>query len=150
MTPEEARRIIQSLADGYDPLSGEQFPPDSVLQHPDVIRALCTAALALQPSAALRPKRLSAHGSAPANQGKPWTALEDKQLCDAFDAQTPIKQLATQHQRTFGAIESRLARLGKEVPPPAPVVSTRTYPPYAPRSQPTNRNASQITAHVDG
>jgi hypothetical protein len=35
MTPEEARRIIQSLADGCDPISGEQFPADSVLQHPN-------------------------------------------------------------------------------------------------------------------
>lgn len=142
MSPDEARRIVQSLADGRDPISGDEFPEDSVLQHPDIVRALCTAALALQPSALAHPKRFSgSHGTAPGNQGKPWTVLENQQLCDAFDKQTPTTQLAKTHQRTVRAIEARLIRLGKVVPPPAPVSSTRTYPLYVPRSQPTKRNA---------
>src|SRR4051812_25702873 len=120
MSPDEARRIIQSLADGRDPISGEDFPADSPLQHPDVVRALCTAALALLPSAQLRPKRLP-HGTAPGNQGKPWTALEDQQLCDGFYRHTPVRQLAKHHQRTLRAIEARLERLGKVVPPLEPV-----------------------------
>src|SRR4051794_22454929 len=124
MKPDEARPIIQSLADGCDPITGEQFPADSVLQHPDVIRALCAAALALKPSG-LRPKGLDIRDRARANHGKPWSAVEDEQLCDAFEARTSIKQLATRHQRTVGAIESRLAKLGKAVPEPAAVTSAR-------------------------
>ena len=142
MSPDEAHRIIQSLADGRDPFSREVFPAGSVLQHPDVVRALCTAALALQASPLPGPKRFSAaHGTAPANQGKPWTALEDQQLCAAFDTRTPIRELSKQHQRSVGAIESRLARLGKVVPPPEPPSSTRIYPLYVPRTKPTDRSA---------
>lgn len=32
--------ILQALADGVDPVSGEMFPPDSPYQQPEVIRAL--------------------------------------------------------------------------------------------------------------
>ena len=139
MTLTEAQRIIQSLADGCDPFTGTRLPSDSVLQHPDVIRALCTAALTLKPTPQ-RTGRISS--TTPANQGKPWTALEDKQLCDAFDAKTPIRQLAAQHQRTTGAIKTRLGRLGRVVPPPEPVTSTRTYPLYVPRTKlPNERSA---------
>src|SRR4051794_21599265 len=123
MPPDEARRIIQSLADGCDPISGEEFPADSGLQHPDVVRALCTAALALQRS--VKQCRMDiAHGTGPTNRGKPWTALEDQQLCDSFDRRTPIREIAKEHQRTRGAIEARLERLGKDLSPPQPITST--------------------------
>ena len=54
--------------------------------------------------------------NAPANHGKTWTEVEVKQLADAYDAQTPIPELATSHQRSVGAIEARLMKLGKLAP----------------------------------
>lgn len=52
----------------------------------------------------------------PINHGKPWTPIEDKRLCEGFEAQTPIPELAKRHQRGVGGIESRLAKLGKLSP----------------------------------
>ncbi len=47
MDPLTARRIIESLADGLDPFTGQGIGPDSPLQSPDVVRALQTALIAL-------------------------------------------------------------------------------------------------------
>lgn len=112
MDPSEALRIIQALADGVDPHTGEVFPDDSPYQHPQVLRALFSAVRALErlEERKRREKRL------PDNAGKPWNEGEDKVLCEGFDAGLTIAQLAQNHRRTEGAIQSRLEKLGK-VPP---------------------------------
>lgn len=46
-----------------------------------------------------------------AKQGSPWTADEDNRLKEAFTNGTKISQLAKDHQRTSGAIRSRLKKL---------------------------------------
>ncbi len=51
--------------------------------------------------------------STPPNAGKPWNKEEDEALIRAFDAGTPIQVLATKHERTTGAITSRLLRHGR-------------------------------------
>ena len=125
MTAAEAHRIIQALADGNNPVSGGRLPDGTLYQHPDVIRALFTAAQSLERSV----QRATTRSSGPPNTGKPWTDIEDKQLCDAYDARTPITTLAKLHQRSIGGIEARLARLGK-LPP-----EQRTI--YTPKSNAT-------------
>ena len=47
------------------------------------------------------------------NAGKPWESQDDKRLCRLFDGEIKIKDIATDMQRTPGAIRSRLKRLGK-------------------------------------
>lgn len=47
MEASEALRILEALADGMDPESGEVFPSDSPYRRPDVTSALFTAARAL-------------------------------------------------------------------------------------------------------
>ncbi len=49
----------------------------------------------------------------PASAGKPWDRVEDDQLIASFESGMSIKELALKHQRTAGAIQSRLIRLGK-------------------------------------
>ena len=51
--------------------------------------------------------------------GKP-VYTEDGFLGQAFDAGLSIAQLANEHQRSEGAIRSRLARLGKLAPRTTP------------------------------
>jgi len=106
----EAVRIIQALADGVDPHSGEVFPQDSPYQHPQIVRALFYAADALRRVEAA-PRR---EQSLPEKAGQAWDEREDKQLCEGFDKGLTIRELAEQHQRTAGAIQARLEKLGKQ------------------------------------
>jgi hypothetical protein len=48
--------------------------------------------------------------------GKPWDGEEDESLVADFESGTAIAELAQMHQRTEGAIRSRLLKLGKLVP----------------------------------
>ena len=119
MEKQAALKIIQQLANGIDPHSGEVFRPDSPYQHPDTVRALFIALRALEGETqpAHRP-RAAGNENAPQNAGKPWSGDEDQALASAFDAGKKIPELAAQHQRSRFAIETRLAKLGK-IPPPA-------------------------------
>jgi len=112
MTPGEALRIVQSLADGRCPVTGRQLPAESPYQQADVVRALHVAIRALEHLQRLenRKKRL------PERAGRPWTLAEDEQLCAGFAAGKSIQELARIHQRTQGAIQSRLEKLGKLTP----------------------------------
>jgi hypothetical protein len=109
MQTTEALKILQALADGVDPGTGEVFPPESPYQHPQVVRALMTAIRALE----MQQERERKARSLPGNAGKPWDDGEQERLCRDFDGGTSIKELAVRHGRTEGAIESRLVKLGK-------------------------------------
>jgi hypothetical protein len=111
MTPAEAKQIIEVLAGGVDPATGEVLPDDSPLSSPHVIRALFIAAKALELMAAAKPARPAA--ATPGNAGKSWTEEEDQRLAAGFDAGTPVDALARTHERTTGAINSRLVKLGR-------------------------------------
>ena len=118
MTPEEAKQIIDVLASGVDPATGEVLPEDNALNSPHVIRALFIASKALERMAA-KPARPSA--AAPGKAGKPWSEDEDQRLLAGFDAGTPVAALALAHERSSGAITSRLERLGRlQLPQPKP------------------------------
>jgi hypothetical protein len=43
METNQAAEIIQQLADGVNPCTGERFPPDSPYQQADTVRALYLA-----------------------------------------------------------------------------------------------------------
>lgn len=114
MEKQAALKILQQLANGVDPHTGEVFPADSPYQHPDTIRALFFALHALETRPA---SRQPAGEGAPENAGKPWPEDEDKALASAFDAGRQIPELAAQHKRTRAAIQARLVKLGKIEPP---------------------------------
>ncbi|HET7627926.1 MAG TPA: hypothetical protein VFK44_06000 [Bacillales bacterium] len=109
MDAKEAKTIVSFLADGTDPQSGEIYPQDSPYQQPETIRALFVALKGLErlERYELRMKNL------PQNAGNPWTEDEEDQLLKAFDEGVSVKDLAARHERTMGAIHSRLVNLGK-------------------------------------
>jgi hypothetical protein len=118
MTPEEAKQIIDVLAAGVDPATGEVLPEDNALNSPHVIRALFIASKALERIVA-KPARSGA--AATGKAGKPWSEDEDQRLLVSFDAGTPVSALALAHERSSGAITSRLVRLGRlQLPAKAP------------------------------
>lgn len=110
MTPEEAKQIIDVLAAGVDPATGEVLPEDNALNSSHVIRALFIASKALERMMA-KPARPSA--AAPGKAGKSWSEDEDQRLLAGFDDGTPVATLALAHERSSGAITSRLVRLGR-------------------------------------
>jgi hypothetical protein len=109
MDTSEAARVLEALAEGVDPSTGEVFTPDSPYQNPQVIRALFLAIRALEGK---REDKQSKRNF-PENAGKAWDASEDELLCKRFDAGTSVSQMAREHKRTEGAIRARLVRLGK-------------------------------------
>jgi hypothetical protein len=107
MTPAQAQEIIKGLAGGLDASTGEVLPEGGPLSHPHVIRALFMAAQALEQAAA------KAARPVPGNAGKPWSEEEDQRLMAAFDGGTSVAELARAHERSRGAITSRLMRFGR-------------------------------------
>lgn len=109
MSPLEAKKIIEALANGIDPETGEVLPAQGTFNSPQVIRALFVAGKALEKAA----KRAERDNSLPGNAGRSWSDEEDKELLAIFDSGTPVKAIAEKHGRTQGAIAARLVRLGK-------------------------------------
>ncbi len=109
MDKSEGLKILQQLADGIDPYTGERLPEQSPYNHPQTVRALYHAIIAIKKmkvdAAAIHPHLV--------NAGTPWEQAEDEQLKEAFDQGMSIKELANKHLRTVGAIEARLVKLGK-------------------------------------
>ncbi|MCX2496227.1 hypothetical protein OQX63_22215 [Pedobacter sp. PF22-3] len=94
------REVLQALAAGIDPVTGEVFPADSPYNQPQIIRALFFAINELE---ALAEK---------GNQGLAWNEQEDNLLTQRFSEGIKITQLAKLHSRTYGAIKARLLKLG--------------------------------------
>lgn len=108
MELQSARQIIDTLAQGIHPVTGEAMPDDSPYNAPPVIRALFTVSQALD--APVKPPKARA---LPPNAGKPWTAEDDQQLREAFGQGADVPQLAQTFGRSRWAVESRLVKLGQ-------------------------------------
>ncbi|MEO5669369.1 MAG: hypothetical protein ABIR26_01645 [Ramlibacter sp.] len=108
-----ARQIIDTLAQGVHPVTGEVMPDESPYNAPPVIRALMAVSEALERVPAARAPR-----ALPANAGKPWTPADDEKVGAAFSAGANLSQLARDLGRTPFAVETRLVKLGKLPPLP--------------------------------
>lgn len=136
MEKQAALHIVQALAQGIDPHTGETFPASGPYQHPDTVRALFEAAHALAALTALTDLPAAPSGAASGtgddtaigaprnaargaheNAGKPWSDAEDQALAAGFDAGKTLGELAGQHRRSRVAIQARLVRLGRMEPP---------------------------------
>jgi hypothetical protein len=105
MELEHVISILESLANGIDPATDLEIP-DAAFRTPEVIRALFAAAKLLQhtePPARVRP----------AAAGARWTDTEDAEVCKEYEAGTSFMEIARKHNRTSGAIMSRLVKLGR-------------------------------------
>lgn len=111
MELQSARQIIDTLAQGIHPVTGEAMPQDSPYNAAPVIRALFTASQALEGAATAKPARGTR--AAPVNAGKPWSPEEDAALGAGFDRGDDPKAMAESLGRTRFGIEQRLIKLGK-------------------------------------
>ena len=112
MEKSKAIDILKLLADGVHPATGEQLDKDHVINEPEVIRALNSAVETL----VSEEKKIMRQRDLPKRVGKPWSENEDKALIKAFDSGLSLNDLVAKHQRTRGAIRTRLIRLGKIAP----------------------------------
>lgn len=96
MEPDRAIEIVQALADGVDPYSGDRFPSGSPYQQADTVRALH---LALEGLTKLR---------------RAWTEDEEREFLREFDDKLDVEEIAAKHERTKGAIWARLEKLGRD------------------------------------
>lgn len=152
MDHDRAKDILRSLADGRNPATGEQFPPNSPYQQADTVRALFMAVDAIDNSARRARRQAMRQECAAVNTGSPerrpidpnrpklgtaWSPAEESQLREEFAARKPIPEIASTHGRTTGGITARLVKLGLiEAPtpnragqPPRPLPS---HPPTEP------------------
>lgn len=114
MEKEHALKILNALANGVHPATGEVFAADNAYQHPDTVRALFEAVRAMEgarPAAAAGAERKT--GDVPANTFVRWTPDEEGRLAAGFDAGKTSAELAKLHNRSRAAIEARLLKLGK-------------------------------------
>lgn len=107
MNLESARQIIDTLAQGIHPVTGECMPEDSPYNAPPIIRALFAVSQALDLHE--EPRK----AAPPSYSGKPWDDEQDSRLIDGFDRGDELKTLAASLGRTRFAIEQRLVKLGK-------------------------------------
>ena len=112
MEKEQALKILNALANGVHPATGEIFAADSAYQHPETVRALFEAVRALEGS---RPATSADRntGDMPANTFVRWTREEEERLAAGFDAGRTTAELAKAHNRSRAAIEARLLKMGK-------------------------------------
>ena len=105
----ESLKILRLLADGIDPYTGEILPEHSPYQQPQTVRALFYAIMALEGTK----ENTQRAATELIKAGKSWESIEDDQLKAEFDSGMSIREIAHKHQRTSGAIQSRLVKLGK-------------------------------------
>lgn len=116
MEREHALKILNALANGVHPATGEVFSADSPYQHPDTVRALFEAVRmveggAAKPASAPATERKTSE--VPANTFVRWSLEEEVRLAAAFDAGKTTAELAKLHNRSRAAIEARLLKMGK-------------------------------------
>ena len=107
MDLEHSKTVIEALASGIDPTTGELLPENHVCNNVEVVRALYSLLQAVDKSKSKNDK------NKPENAGKPWTEDDDKTLCEMFEKHETIKNMSEYFKRTRGSITSRLVKLGK-------------------------------------
>lgn len=105
-----AKQILQSLADGVNPATGEVLAREDSCNEPEVIRALHWVLQELEKAEkpakpAPRPGR--------ENAGKSWTEEDEKMLCIMFDRGDSKKDICNYFKRSERGISARLVKLGK-------------------------------------
>ncbi|MBC5767425.1 hypothetical protein [Ramlibacter albus] len=117
MELQNARQIIDTLAQGIHPVTGEAMPEDSPYNAPPVIRALFAVSQALDAAPPRPPTTVRVRAAPPVNAGKPWSEEDDATLVAGFESGDEVKKLADTLGRTRFGIEQRLVKLGKIAAP---------------------------------
>jgi hypothetical protein len=114
MERHEVITVLESLANGVDPQTGDRIPIDA-FHTGQTVRALFAATTILKATDTPEPpwqatrKRTTTLTAA----GTAWSAEEDARLGQEFDGGMTVSQIALQHGRTSGGITARLVKIGR-------------------------------------
>jgi len=111
----ESRNIVNTLAQGVDPTTGEVFPPESPYNDPEVIRALYSmleiVKQARKPRMTVDERRQQNREiGRPMNAGLPWTDDDRVLVKSGFLDGMPIEKLAAKLERSSAAIVAEVIR----------------------------------------
>lgn len=121
MKLEKEIKVLEALANGVDPITGEVLDNQSPYNHPDVIRSLFAVLNELKnptkkaklPKKTLEEKQAdNIENGLPKNAGLSWTNAEKEDLVEKFKSDVSIDELSEIHGRTKGAITSELKKQG--------------------------------------
>jgi len=112
----EAKEIVEMLADGIDPKTGDVLSADSICNDPEVIRALFKVLKSTQMPLKVSGKSIEEKKEnwRSDNMGLPWSAEHRKEIGILFNQGKTIKELSENFQRTTGAIRAELKHQGLE------------------------------------
>ena len=110
-----SRNIVETLAQGVHPTTGEVFPSNSPYNDPDVIRALFSILEIVKQ--VKRPKRSveerrkqNLELGRPVNSGLPWTEEDREVVRSGFRDGATIEKLAASLGRSSGSIVAEVIR----------------------------------------
>ena len=114
-------KVIEALANGVDPTTGEVLANESPYNNPEVIRALFSVIKHLhkpikkQSEVKTTPEQKQAENiknNLPKNAGLPWTQEQKSTLAEFFTMGESIALLAEKFGRSRGAIAFELKKQG--------------------------------------
>ncbi|PKG37480.1 hypothetical protein [Psychromonas sp. Urea-02u-13] len=121
MKLEKEIKVLEALANGVDPVTGEVLDDQSPYNQPEVIRSLFVILNELKnpTNKAKLPKKTTEEKQAenienglPKNAGLPWAVNEKEELVEKYKSEVSIVELSEIHGRTKGVITSELKKQG--------------------------------------
>ena len=116
MDTNKSIKILEALANGIDPTTGEKFPAHSPYNNPEVIRGLYHALEIVRKQRQKTKMTLEEKQQAnierglPQNTGLPWRDEQREYVATNFRQGKTVAQLASELERTRGAIIAELER----------------------------------------
>lgn len=111
MTNETAREILQIMAKGIDPITGEILPSDHLCNYPKVTRALCLAIQLLSTASPINTLSINKKNGK-LNAGRPWTKEDLLELEQLYLSGASIDTICQQLQRRVRGVQKQLEYLG--------------------------------------
>lgn len=116
MDTNKSIKILEALANGIDPTTGEKFPAHSPYSNPEVIRGLYHALEIIRKHKQKSKMTLEEKQQAniykglPRNTSLPWRDEQREYVATNFKQGETVDQLASKLERTRGAIIAELER----------------------------------------
>lgn len=121
MELEQANEVLKLLADGYDPMTGVQLPPDHILHRRDIVAALNMASAYFELTTTAKGNKKIIHANQPENHGAPWTDKDREYVRMKYAEGMTMTEIGKTLKRSRGSIWGQLKQLnivGKDDPMP--------------------------------